>query len=112
MTGSAPHKLSKYLSFILQPVLDLYFTNCVKDFFTFAQTIRDFSPKSIFLCSFDINSLFTNVPRDETIDICTEALYNSHLTAPSFSKYTFCQLMYSATKPMEFSFDKIHVPTD
>ena len=93
MTGSAQHELAQFLSFIFQPVLDLYSTNCVKNSFTFARIIRNLSPESTFLCSFDINSLFTNVPLDETINICAEALYNSDLTFPSFSKDTFCQIM-------------------
>ena len=108
MIGSAQHELAKYLSFILQPVLDLYsFTNCVKNSFIFAPTIRNLSPKSTFLCSVDINSLFPNISLDETINICAEVLYNSDLTPPSFSKDTFCQLMHSATKFVEFSFDNI-----
>ena len=40
--------------------------------FTFAWTIRDLNPKAIFLCSFNICSLLTNVPFDETINICAE----------------------------------------
>ena len=96
-----------YLSFIIQSVLDLYSTKCFKDFFTFAWTICDLNPKAIFLCSFNTNSLFTNVPLDETINICVEALQDSNLTSPSFSKNTFCQLMHSATKSVEFSFDNI-----
>ena len=107
MTGSTQHELAKYLSFILQLVLDLYSSNCVKDSFTFAQTICDLNLKATFLCSFDISSLFTNIPLDETINICVKALYNSDLPSPSFSKNTFCQLMYSPIKSVEFSFDNI-----
>ena len=29
---------------------------------------------NIFMCSFDVSSLFINVPLDETIKICSEAL--------------------------------------
>ena len=50
---------------------------------------------------------YPQIPLDETINICAEALCNSDLTPPSFSKDTFCQLMYSATKSVEFSFDNI-----
>ena len=46
-----------------------------------------------------------NIPLDETINICTGALYNSNLILSSFSKKTFCQLMYSASKFLEFNFD-------
>ena len=104
MTGSAQHELAKYLSFILKPVLNLYSINCVKESFIFAQTIRDLNLESTIICSFDISSLFTNVAPNETINICAKLLYNSNLTPPSFSKDTLCQLMYSSTKSVEFSF--------
>ena len=79
----------------------------IKDSFTFARTINDLNPEATFLCSFDISSLFTNIPLDETINICAETSYNSNLTSPSFFKDTFCQVMLSATKSVEFSFDHI-----
>ena len=43
--------------------------------FTFAKTMQnlDIDP-NVFMCSFDVTSLFTNVPLDETIKICSEAL--------------------------------------
>ena len=107
MTKSARHELAKYLSFIFQSILDLYFIKWVKDSFTFARTIKDLNPEATFLCSFDISSLFTNIPLDETINICAETSYNSNLTSPSFFKDTFCQVMLSATKSVEFSFDHI-----
>ena len=43
----------------------------------------------------------------QNINIYAKALYNSDLTLPSFSKKMFYQLMYSATKSVEFSFDNI-----
>ena len=33
-------------------------------------------PSSVFLCAFDILSLFANVPQAETIQICADALYS------------------------------------
>ena len=39
-------------------------------------------PKETFLCSFDIRSLFTNVPLAETIQICADALYGGKLILP------------------------------
>ena len=77
--------MAKYLSFILQPVLDLYSTNCAKDSFTFAYTIHDLNPESTFLSSFDISRLFTKVPLNKTINTCNKALYNSDSTLPSIS---------------------------
>ena len=79
MTGSAQHQLAKYLSSLLEPALTLYSSNCIRDSFTFADIIKtsNLDPFSVFLCSFDISSLFTNVPLAETIQICADALYSS-----------------------------------
>ena len=67
--GSSQHQLAKYLSAFLQSVLEIYFNNCIKDSFLFAKEIRrlKLKPDKSFLCSFDISSLFTNVPLAETI---------------------------------------------
>ena len=59
------------------------------------------------LCSFDICSLFTNVPLAETIEICTKTLYDGHLPTPVIPKYVFIELMKTATTSVEFSFNKI-----
>ena len=64
MIGSAQHELAKFLTALLQPVLELYSTNCINDSFSFAEMIQQLKVNSnnSILCSFDICSLFTNVP--------------------------------------------------
>ena len=60
------------------------------------------------MCSFDISSLFTNVPLEETINICPDALYCDDSDAqPFISKAVFIELMKSATSGVEFSFNDI-----
>ena len=59
------------------------------------------------LCSFDICSLFTNVPLAETIEICTKTLYDGHLPTPVIPKHVFIELMKTATTSVEFSFNNI-----
>ena len=58
------------------------------------------------MVSFDITSLFTNVPLDEVISICAEILYRSPLISviSSFPESVFVELMESATKSVSFSF--------
>ena len=75
MIGSSQHESAKWLCTILQPVLDRYSTRCIKDSFTFAKTIQDLTTDSdqTFPCSFDISSLFTNIPLRETIQICADS---------------------------------------
>ena len=71
MTGSSHHELGKRLAGLLQPVLERFSSHCISDSFTFATTLQnlDIDP-NVFMCSFDVSSLFTNVPLDETIKIC------------------------------------------
>ena len=109
MVGSAQHELAKSLSSTMQPVLDLYSSNCTKDSFSFAQKVQqlEFNPDYSFLCSHDISSLFTNVPLDETLQICADTLYNGHLPPPQFLKVIFIELMNVATKSVEFSFNNV-----
>ena len=60
------------------------------------------------MCSFDISSLFTNVPLEETINICADALYcNDPNAQPFISKAVFIELMKSATSGVEFRFNDI-----
>ena len=60
------------------------------------------------MCSFDILSLFTNVPLEEIINICAGALYCDDSDAqPFISKAVFIELIKSATSGVEFSFNDI-----
>ena len=75
---------------VIDPVLSLYSTHCISDSFTFADKVKTFGfPSSVFLCSYDVCSLFTNVPLAETIEICADALYNGELTLPPFPRAVF-----------------------
>ena len=96
MTGSAQHQLAKWLTSILNPILQQFSVNCVPDLFTFVKEVNNFtfSPSSVFLCFFDISSLFTNVPLAETIQICAETLYNDFLTPPPLPRNVFVELMH------------------
>ena len=58
-----------------------------------------------FLVPFNICSLFTNIPLDETISICASLfLYCSCLKSQSFPECIFIELMELATKSVSFSF--------
>ena len=108
MTGSAQHQLAQWLTSVIDPVLSLYSTYCISDSFTFADKVKTFNfPPSVFLCSYDVCRLFTNVPLAETIEICANALYDGELTPPPFSRAVFVELMQTATSSVEFSFNNI-----
>ena len=108
MTSSAQHQLSQWLTSVIDPVLSLYSTHRIFDSFTFADKVKTFNcPLSVFLCSYDVCSLFTNVPLAETIEICADALFNGELTPPPFSRAVFVELMQTTTSSVEFSFNNI-----
>ena len=108
MTGSAQHQLAQWLTSVIDPVLSLYSTHCISNSFTFADKVKTFNfPLSVFLCSYDVCSLFTNVPLAATIDICADALYNGELIPPPFPRAVFDELMQTATPSVEFSFNNI-----
>ena len=109
MTGSSHHELSKWLASLLEPVLKRFSTHCIRNLFTFADVIQNFKDaNNLFMYSFDISSLFTNVPLEETINICADALCCDDSDAqPLISKAVFIELMKSATSGVEFSFNDI-----
>ena len=106
MVGSSQHAVAKYFAAVIDPVLQLYSNNCIKDSFTFAKEMQDrqMHPKETFLCSFDFRSLFTTVPLAKTIQICADSLYGGELLRPDYPKKTFLELLNIATKSVEFSF--------
>ena len=63
----------------------------LKHSFSFVERIRDVKASNTFLASFDVKSLFTNVPLREFIDICTDKLYM--LKKPILSKDSFVKLL-------------------
>ena len=83
MTGSSHHELGRWLTGLLQPVLERSSLYCISDSFTFAKTMQNFDNEpNVFMCSFDVSSLFTIVPLDETIKICSEVLYDESNSQP------------------------------
>ena len=90
-------------------------THCIRESFTFADAIHNLKDSdNVFMSSFEISSLFTNVPLKETINICADTLYCDDSDAqPFISKDVFIELMKSVTSGVEFSFnDIIYKQTD
>ena len=109
MTGSSYHELSKWLASLLQPVLKRFSTHCIRDLFMFADAIHNLKDSNnLFMCFFDISSLFTNVPLEKTINIFADTLYCDNSDAqPFISKAVFIEMMKSTTFAVELSFNDI-----
>ena len=79
--GAYNYNLAKYLSSLLVPLLpDTY---SVKDSFSFVEELRSFDFNDKFLISFDVESLFTNIPLNETIDIAVHLIFKHNPKFPS-----------------------------
>ena len=67
--GTPTNKLAKLLVPILKPLTTSEYT--IKGSFTLAEELQSFDSK-LMMASFDIESLITNIPLQETIDVCVE----------------------------------------
>ena len=64
----------------------------VKDTFCFAKEIAE-EDSSLVMGSLDVDSLFTNIPLDETIDICTNSIYSEQDVIQGINKEEFRNLL-------------------
>ena len=60
------------------------------------------------MASFDIQSLFTNIPFDETINICVDRAFQNKRKVKGLLKRHFKQLMTHAVKSSCFVFNYIY----
>ena len=72
--GTFIYDLARFLCDLLSPVVpDDY--SC-KDIFSFVSQIKNANLSGKFLVSYDVTSLFTNIPLQETIDIAINLIFN------------------------------------
>ena len=69
------YNLAKYLCSLLKPHISSEF--CATDTFSFVREIQDIDFSDMFLVSYDVTSLFTNIPLSETIDLAVNAIFDS-----------------------------------
>ena len=99
------YKISKFLVPILASLTTNEFT--IQDSFTFAEEIRK-QDKQYIMASLDVNSLFTNIPLEETIKICTDELFKDKNTKKinGLAKTQIRELLTLATKQSLFIFNE------
>jgi hypothetical protein len=72
MVNTPQHKLAKWLITKLNPIREKLVTHTVKDTFQFVNEVKDMNIGGKYLVSFDVQSLFTNLPLEETIQTVCE----------------------------------------
>ena len=103
-------KLSQYAVKLLQPLINN--SHIVKDGYHFIKDINQVIMKpSYIMASFDVESLFTNIPVQDNTDIATLMTFpdKNVLIYQGFTKKRFIKLLQSCTKNSYFTFnDKLY----
>ena len=76
----------------------------LKDSFEFAKD-RTNQNSNCFMASLDVDSLFTNVPLDETIKICIDELFKSDMTVSGLNKKEMFEMLSLTLKESIILFD-------
>ena len=109
--GTYNYDLAKFLVPILDPLTRNEFT--VKNSFEFVSEITNINLNQFVMASFDVESLFTNIPLDETIDIICNSLFEENEKFKKFTKTQFSKLLNFAVKDSPFLFNnKLYLQTD
>ena len=111
MVNAPQHELAKWLASVLHPVLMKYNVHAVKDTFEFCANLEacasDRNISGSFMCSFDV-SVYTNIPLQETLQICLDTLYRDNDVAkPSMPEKLLKTLLLKATTQVDFSFGEV-----
>ena len=104
--GTCSYNLAKFFVPILKEFTINKYT--VKDSLSFSNEIRNKST-SLYMVSFDIQSLFTNIPLDKAIDICFELLFNKKRKVKGMLKKHVKELLTHAVKSSTtFMFNNVY----
>ena len=96
------YKLAQYLGSLLSLHIPSNYTT--KDSFTFIEEIKQLNRYVKFLISFDVTSLFTNIPLEETINIPTDTIFQNYPNV-KFTGKELQKLFKIATSETHFIFN-------
>ena len=110
--GTATYRLSKYLAKLLSPLSESEYT--IKKTKYFVEKIKkEHIPNDHLLVSFDVKSLFTNVPLDETTEIILNRIYDKNEISTDITKSEMKEVLNLCIKTVHFTFDgNIYVQND
>ena len=99
--GAYNYQLAKYLSSLLTPHIPDKFTT--RDSFTFVKELQAINLNNKFLISLDIQSLFSNIPLKETINLAVDTILKHNANFP-IKKIDLAKLFSIATSETHFLF--------
>ena len=100
--GTFHYNLSRFLCDFLSPLVPNDYS--CKDTFSFVSQIKNANLSKKFLVSYDVTSLFTNIPLQETIDIAINLIFN-HNPNLNITKKELKKLFLFATSQTHFIFN-------
>jgi hypothetical protein len=100
--GTHSYKLAKFLVPLLRPFSTNTFT--INDTFTFVKELRELkiNTNDVIMASFDVKSLFTNIPLDETIVIIINKYFASATHYHAITRDQFRDLLNLSVKNCHF----------
>ena len=86
--------------------------HCAQDTFPFVKEVQEVSVSDYFMASYDVCSLFTNIPLNETIDLADDIIFDNNQSM-SITKPQLKKLFVFATSQTHFLFNnEIYDQTD
>ncbi|XP_070000276.1 uncharacterized protein [Penaeus vannamei] len=110
--GTFNYNTAKFLVPIISPLTTNQYT--IENSTVFANEITSLNPEQpITMASFDVESLFTNVPFLETSEIIVNNINSTHLNKFDLTKDSFKKLLHIAAHHSVFSYDNdLYTQTD
>ena len=100
--GTFNYNLARFLCDLLSPLVPNDYS--CKDTFSFVSQIKNVNLSNKFLVSYDVTSLFTNIPLQETIDIAINLIFN-HNPNLNITRKELKKLFLFATSKTHFIFN-------
>ena len=99
---TSTYNLAKLLVSLLQPITTNMYT--VKSIFEFAKEIAGLGPGH-FMNGLDVESLFTNIPLEETISVCCDSLFSNDAKVNNINRINFENFLRAALQSSFFNFE-------
>lgn len=104
MSGTVTHELAQTLNHIIRPYLnEKYLVKSSYELLLNLDNLKQYPMEKFY--SLDVQSLFTNVPVNRTIDIIANHVYHSEIAPPSIPEHILRELLLICTTMTPFDFN-------